>query len=166
MHAWYCLIKVNFNFKILNPSLVCKVLAWDQPSIFTEKKRSKIELEDQSFKSAYQTCRTDMGCCCWKLKQLKWIPLIWLIHAQANKLMVTRIEKLNISTGRKKLYGVMVTCFEILNISTDRKILLWWTNSQPIALRMVNYVLTSSQLLFGLFPPVNKLVKSSIIIQV
>ena len=44
-----------------------------------------------------------------------------LVHA--DKLMVTRNENLNISTGRKILYGMMVTRIENLNISRGRKIL-------------------------------------------
>lgn len=67
------------------------------------------------------------------------------IHAHADKLkMVTRIENLNISTGRKILYGVMVTRIEILNISTGPENTLWRTNSQPLALRMAKNAHTST----------------------
>ena len=36
-----------------DPGLVCRVLAWDWTSIFTEKNMSKIELEDHTYFSAF-----------------------------------------------------------------------------------------------------------------
>ena len=56
-----------------------------------------------------------------KIETARIDSLLGGILAHANKLMVTRIENLNISTGRKILYGVMMTGIENLNISTGQE---------------------------------------------